>query len=189
MRVFNDKAYQDFKDKLNSGESIVEYLGKMGHDTTAHNGTFYRCPFHNDKTPSLSINDKKGVFKCFSCGRGGHYFDFVYQYHKTLLGYKNSPKEFANILISKSKTLQKKYGIESLEKPVVFSTDTVEYMLDVKHLGNENKRKLRKALKSDEDVEISPQLELEKRIRKISDIDEIMKVFSEIQKGNIQIGG
>jgi len=30
------------------------------------------CPFHQDRTPSLSINLEKGVWKCFAgCGEGG----------------------------------------------------------------------------------------------------------------------
>ena len=29
------------------------------------------CPFHTDKTASLSINPYEGVFRCFSCKRGG----------------------------------------------------------------------------------------------------------------------
>lgn len=29
------------------------------------------CPFHKDNTPSLFINVKHGIFKCFSCGRKG----------------------------------------------------------------------------------------------------------------------
>jgi hypothetical protein len=30
-----------------------------------------RCPFHEDKTPSLNINPGKGVWHCFSCLEGG----------------------------------------------------------------------------------------------------------------------
>jgi hypothetical protein len=30
-----------------------------------------RCPFHDDKTPSLSIDTDKGLWHCFSCLRGG----------------------------------------------------------------------------------------------------------------------
>jgi DNA primase len=29
------------------------------------------CPLHTDKTPSLSINPTKGLWRCFSCGNGG----------------------------------------------------------------------------------------------------------------------
>ncbi len=31
-----------------------------------------RCPFHNDRQPSLSIHRWKGTWKCFAgCGAGG----------------------------------------------------------------------------------------------------------------------
>src|SRR5205823_4365563 len=37
-----------------------------------------RCPFHEDKTPSLSINAETGKFHCFGChAKGGDIFDFV----------------------------------------------------------------------------------------------------------------
>src|SRR2546430_2119660 len=37
-----------------------------------------RCPFHDDKTPSLSINAETGKFHCFGCHtKGGDIFDFV----------------------------------------------------------------------------------------------------------------
>ena len=188
MRVFDDKLFEDFKQKINSGESIIEFMSKMGCSTTSNNGTFYKCVFHTDKTPSLSINDKKGMFKCFSCGRGGHYFDFVYQYHKVVLSYKKSPKEFANELISKNKTLQRKYGIESLDKPIEFSPKTIEYMLEVKKMSNKSKLQLKKSLAQGvTDIEVSKRLELERRIRDTKDVDDIMLLFSEIQKGNIVI--
>src|SRR5580765_3254054 len=36
-----------------------------------------RCPFHQERTPSFSINRDMGVFKCFGCGVGGDAFKFV----------------------------------------------------------------------------------------------------------------
>jgi DNA primase len=37
-----------------------------------------RCPFHDDTTPSLSINAEAGKFHCFGCNaKGGDIFDFV----------------------------------------------------------------------------------------------------------------
>jgi len=34
------------------------------------------CPFHNDKNPSLSLSNEKGVFNCFSCGKKGNIITF-----------------------------------------------------------------------------------------------------------------
>ena len=38
------------------------------------------CPFHDDKNPSLNIDNNKGLYKCFSCGAGGDIFNFVREY-------------------------------------------------------------------------------------------------------------
>jgi hypothetical protein len=35
------------------------------------------CPFHKEKTPSLTVHPTKGLFKCFGCGEGGDVFRFV----------------------------------------------------------------------------------------------------------------
>ncbi len=39
------------------------------------------CPFHQEKTPSLSIDPARGLFHCFGCGKGGDVFQWVQETH------------------------------------------------------------------------------------------------------------
>jgi DNA primase len=36
-----------------------------------------RCPFHEERTASFSVNPGKGLFHCFGCGKGGDMIRFV----------------------------------------------------------------------------------------------------------------
>ena len=36
-----------------------------------------RCPFHEERTPSFSVDPVKGYYYCFGCGKGGDAFTFV----------------------------------------------------------------------------------------------------------------
>ena len=38
---------------------------------------FGLCPFHDEKTPSFSINMDKQIYKCFGCGKGGGTINFI----------------------------------------------------------------------------------------------------------------
>ncbi|MBD3166860.1 DNA primase [bacterium] len=35
------------------------------------------CPFHQEKTPSFSVNPDLQIFKCFGCGKGGNVYTFI----------------------------------------------------------------------------------------------------------------
>lgn len=35
------------------------------------------CPFHNEKTPSFTVNDQKGFYHCFGCGAHGDIITFT----------------------------------------------------------------------------------------------------------------
>lgn len=54
------------------------------------------CPFHDEKTPSFTVNDEKGFFHCFGCGAQGDVFDWLKRKDgldakgaAEFLGYKN----------------------------------------------------------------------------------------------------
>jgi DNA primase len=47
-------------------------LKKAGHDRFVG-----LCPFHAEKTPSLSVSPSKGMYHCFGCGEGGDAIGFL----------------------------------------------------------------------------------------------------------------
>jgi DNA primase len=59
-----------------------------------------RCPFHEDKTPSLSINAETGKFHCFGChAKGGDIFDFVVTKEGISAGDRTKNRRQAALLI------------------------------------------------------------------------------------------
>ena len=68
-----EETVDDIRQNTNIVDIISQYLQlkKSGQNHFAH------CPFHEDNTPSFSVNDQKQIFYCFSCGRGGNVFNFL----------------------------------------------------------------------------------------------------------------
>jgi DNA primase len=54
------------------------------------------CPFHPDSKPSMSVNDQRGLFRCWACNTGGDAISFVKDYKK--LDFIEAMRECANIL-------------------------------------------------------------------------------------------
>lgn len=63
--------------KLRDAVDIVELIN--GYTDLRRNGTQYmgRCPFHEDNSPSFSVNPSDKLYHCFGCGVGGDLFSFV----------------------------------------------------------------------------------------------------------------
>ncbi|MEN0585290.1 MULTISPECIES: DNA primase [unclassified Kosakonia] len=51
------------------------------------------CPFHNEKTPSFTVNGEKQFYHCFGCGAHGNALDFLMNYDK--LEFVESVEELA----------------------------------------------------------------------------------------------
>jgi len=77
------KIPQSFIDSLLDRSDIVEIidarvkLKKTGRNYSA------RCPFHEEKTPSFSVNPDKQFYYCFGCGAGGNVLSFIMDYDRT----------------------------------------------------------------------------------------------------------
>ena len=74
------------------------------------------CPFHQEKTPSFTVSDAKGLYYCFGCGAGGDAVKFIAETEK--LTYTEAIKKLAydfNIELPKNqqtnRSLPKKYLI------------------------------------------------------------------------------
>src|SRR5215208_844658 len=68
---------QTFIDDLRRQADIVRVVGY--YVTLKKKGANWMacCPFHQEKTPSFSVNPSKNIFYCFGCSRGGSVFNFV----------------------------------------------------------------------------------------------------------------
>lgn len=66
-----------FSEELRNQADILRVIGDYVSLKKKGNNYWACCPFHNEKTPSFSVNPSKGLFKCFGCGKGGDAITFV----------------------------------------------------------------------------------------------------------------
>jgi len=64
-------------EEVRSRADIVEIVGAQVRLRRAGRNFVGLCPFHNEKTPSFSVNAERGFFHCFGCGAGGSVFNFI----------------------------------------------------------------------------------------------------------------
>ena len=58
---------QNSIEKVRIAADIIHTLSDYMKLTKKGNNFFGLCPFHNEKTPSFSVNENKHIFKCFGC--------------------------------------------------------------------------------------------------------------------------
>lgn len=67
---------QRFIDELRARVSIADVVGAKVKLTKKGREYQGLCPFHNEKTPSFTVNESKGFYHCFGCGAHGDIIKF-----------------------------------------------------------------------------------------------------------------
>ncbi|MCH5230332.1 MAG: DNA primase [Muribaculaceae bacterium] len=89
--------------KIKDTADIVDVVSDYVHLVRRGSNYMGLCPFHNERTPSFSVNKSRNFCHCFSCHKGGGPISFIMEkegvsYHEALL------------------QLARKYGIEVKER-------------------------------------------------------------------------
>lgn len=74
-------------------------------------GNKANCLWHNEKTPSLSFDNEKGIYKCFGCGESGDIFT-LYQKVKNV-DFKEALEALGGVEIKQEPMVEQKYKSDS----------------------------------------------------------------------------
>ena len=112
---FSDEIVDDVR----SNSNIVDIIGE--HVNLKKNGNNYigLCPFHNEKTPSFSVNEPKQFFYCFGCQKGGSIFTFLMEYeHMTFQESVRYLADRAGMIIPETEMTDEEKKISSIRERI-----------------------------------------------------------------------
>jgi len=81
-------------DQVQAAADLVEIVGHYTQLKKSGANFMGRCPFHEEKTASFSVNPTEKLYYCFGCGEGGNLFGFVQ--HKENLDFAQSVEYLAD---------------------------------------------------------------------------------------------
>ncbi len=76
--IIPQEKIEEIKNSTDIADFIAQYV------PLKKQGANYKglCPFHNEKTPSFVVNNRKQIFHCFGCHKGGNVFTFLMEYKR-----------------------------------------------------------------------------------------------------------
>lgn len=64
-------------DRVREATDLVDLISEVTKVRKSGRSFMAVCPFHQEKTPSMSVDRARGLYHCFGCGEGGDVFTFV----------------------------------------------------------------------------------------------------------------
>ncbi|CAN5872378.1 DNA primase [soil metagenome] len=64
-------------DRIRESLDLVDLISEVTKVKRSGRTFMAVCPFHEEKTPSMSVDRARGLYHCFGCGKGGDLFSFI----------------------------------------------------------------------------------------------------------------
>ncbi len=142
MARINDEVIE----RLKSEVSLVRLMESHGFELKKHGKDYVcRCPFHDDKTPSLVVTPSKNLWNCLgACGVGGSVIDWVMkregisfkraveilQHDLGLISESHKPVKYASTKQLPSSLVAEKDEQQALKRVIDFYHETLKQCSD-----------------------------------------------------------
>ena len=111
MPFYSDEIIQELKNQADIALVIQQFLPLKKNGINKYVGV---CPFHDDHSPSMTVNSTLGIYKCFACGAAGDVFKFIQEHEK--LDFKAAVEWVANFVGYTLPNQGRKVNTEALEE-------------------------------------------------------------------------
>ncbi len=75
-----DSTYEAWTNAVREAADIVEVIGRYVSLKQKGKNFWGLCPFHQEKTPSFSVDSHQQLFYCFGCHKGGTVYTFLMEH-------------------------------------------------------------------------------------------------------------
>ncbi len=125
------KYDNSFTDELRQRLSLLDVISRRVPLVKKGQNYWGCCPFHNEKTPSFSVNEEKGFYHCFGCGEHGDIISFTMKSEN--LDFKDAIKELADMAGLKMPEYKQKtqQQIENEENYIKITDDAAKIYQDL----------------------------------------------------------
>ncbi|MFC7281470.1 DNA primase [Apilactobacillus apinorum] len=106
-------------EQVRNETNIADIIGQFVALRKSGSNLMGLCPFHDENSPSFSVNEDRQLFKCFGCGKGGNVFTFMMELEN--LTY---PEAILKVADMSGIEISDQYKQNNSQKPKMNSTET-----------------------------------------------------------------